>query len=158
MKLESNRDFDVKKLSGEFQFTPNSRKLAIETARPELPKKPVQFQWRPFFTLDVGHTYRRGTSEEREATILRLVPRVRARLDLQFLRRALNLNSVAIFADDTFYHLPLEKQRKNNNFFTSGIEFNFTPNLGFGLTYKSGRSAPQFEKINTLQGIIGIRF
>ena len=68
------------------------------------------------------------------------------------------MNEVAIFADETFYYLPLENQRKRNNFFTSGIEFKFTPNLGFGITYKNGRSAPKFNKINTLQGFVGVRF
>lgn len=158
VKLEGDRDFDVRKLSAEFKFTPNSRKLAIGTARPELPSHPFQFQWRPFFQIDVGHTFRRGVSAETEDTILRLVPRVRARLDLNFLRQMLNMNSVAIFADDTFYYLPLENSKRHNNFFMSGIEFNFTPNLGFGLTYKNGRSAPKFQSINTLQGVLGIRF
>lgn len=158
LKLEGDKDFDVRKLSGEFLITPNSFALAMGTARPGSPSKPLQFQWRPFFNLDAGHTFRRGDSEERENTILRLVPRVRARVDLQFLRQWLNMSEVAIFADETFYYLPLENRRRRNNFFTSGIEFNFTPNLGFGLTYKNGRSAPKFEKINTLQGILGIRF
>lgn len=158
LKLEDDKDFDVKKLSGEFYITPNSFALAIGTARPGSPAKPIQFQWRPSFRIDAGHTFRRGDSEETEESILRLVPRARARLDLQFLRQWLNMNEVAVFADNTFYYLPLENGRKRNNFFTSGIEFNFTPNLGFGLTYKNGRSAPKFEKINTLQGVIGIRF
>jgi hypothetical protein len=158
LKLEGDKDFDVRKLSGEFLITPNSLALAMGAARPGSPSNPLQFQWRPFFSIDAGHTFRRGDSEEREDTILRLVPRVRARVDLQFLRQWLNMNEVAIFADETFYYLPLENQRKRNNFFTSGIEFKFTPNVGFGLTYKNGRSAPKFEKINTLQGILGIRF
>lgn len=158
LKFEGDKDFDVRKLSGEFLITPNSRRLAMGTAYPFSPSKPLQFQWRPFFSLDAGHTFRRGVSEERENTILRLVPRVRARVDLHFLRQMLNMNEVFIYADNTFYYLPLENQRKRNNFLTSGIEFNFTPNLGFGLTYENGRSAPKFEKINTLQGIVGIRF
>jgi len=158
LKFEGDKNFDVKKLSGEFLITPNSAALAIGAARPGSPSKPIQFQWRPFFSIDAGHTFRRGNSEETEDTILRLIPRVRTRIDLQFLRQWLNLHEVSIFADNTFYYLPLEKVRKRNNFFTSGIEFNFTPNLGFGLTYKNGRSAPKFEKINTLQGVIGIRF
>ena len=158
LKFEGDKDFDVRKLSGEFLITPNSHALAMGTAYPGSPSKPLQFQWRPLFSLDAGHTFRRSVSEERENTILRLVPRVRARVDLQFLRQWLNMNEVFIYADNTFYYLPLEKQRKRNNFLTSGIEFNFTPNLGFGLTYENGRSAPKFERINTLQGIVGIRF
>lgn len=158
LKLEGDKDFDVKKLSGEFYITPNSFALAIGTARPGDPANPIQFQWRPSFRIDAGHTYRRGDSEETEETILRFVPRVRMRVDLQFLRQWLNMREVAIFADDTFFYLPRENVRKRNNFFTSGIEFNFTENLGFGLTYKNGRSAPKFQKINTLQGIVGVRF
>jgi hypothetical protein len=159
LKYEGDRDFNVKKLSAEFLTTPNSHRLAIGDARPGNARKPpVQFQWRPFFRVDVGHTFRRGTSAERQDTILRLVPRVRTVLNLQFLRRALNMDDVNIFADNTFYYLPLENNKKRKNFFTSGIEFNFSPNLGIGLTYKTGRSAPKFEKINTLQAIVGIRF
>ena len=158
LKLEGDKDFDVRKLSGEFMITPNSFALAMGAARPTLPSKALQFQWRPFFSFDAGHTFRRGDSQETKDTILRLVPRVRARVDLQFLRQWLNMNEVYIYADDRFHYLPLENQRKRNNFFTSGIEFVFTPNLGFGLTYTNGRSAPKFEKINTLQGILGFRF
>lgn len=158
LKYEADRDFNIKKVSAEFLTTPNSFRLAMGTARPISPSKPIQFQWRPFFRVDVGHTFRRGNSEERKDTIFRLVPRARAVLNLHFLRRALNMDDVNIFADDTFYRLPLESGKKNFNFFMSGIEFNFTPNLGFGLTYKSGNSAPRFERINTLEGIVGIRF
>jgi len=158
VKLEGDRDFDVKKISGEFLTTPNSFRLAIGTARPISPAKAIQFQWRPFFQVDVGHTFRKGNSAEKKDTILRLIPRARAVFNLHFLRRPLNMDDVNIFIDDTFYRLPLEADRKNHNFFQSGIEFNFTSNLGFGLTYKSGSSAPKFQKINTLEGIIGIRF
>jgi hypothetical protein len=158
LKYEANRDFNIKKLSAEFFTTPNSFRLAIGTARPINPVKPIQFQWRPSFRVDVGRTFLRGNSAERKDTIFRLVPRARAVLNLQFLRQALNMDDVNIFADYTFYRLPLESGKKNFNFFTGGIEFNFTSNLGFGLTYKSGSSAPKFQKINTLEGIIGIRF
>ncbi|HXD34363.1 MAG TPA: hypothetical protein VN643_24810 [Pyrinomonadaceae bacterium] len=158
LKYEADRDFKVKKLSGEFYTTPSSFRLAMGTARPISPSKPIQFQWRPFFRVDVGHTFRRGGSAEKNDTIFRLVPRARAVLNLQFLRRALNMDDVNIFADETFYHLPLEDGKRKFNFLMTGIEFHFTPNLGFGLTYKTGSSAPTFQKINTLQGVFGIRF
>jgi hypothetical protein len=157
-KYEGDRDFTIKKVSGEFLVTPNSFRLAMGTARPISPAKPIQFQWRPFFQIDVGQTYRPGASAERNDTILRLIPRARAVLNLQFLRRALNMDDVNIFVDDTFYHLPLESGKKNYNFLLSGMEFSFNSHLGVTLTYKNGSSAPKFQKINTLEGGIGIRF
>ena len=90
--------------------------------------------------------------------MLRLTPRVRTTLTLNFLRRALNLNDTFIFADNFFYFLPLEKTKTRRNMFTSGFVLQVTKDFGFGLTYKSGESAPKFKHVHTFGGVLTIRF
>ncbi|HYP53194.1 MAG TPA: hypothetical protein VEQ42_06615, partial [Pyrinomonadaceae bacterium] len=157
-KLETDQDFETRKLSGEFTFTPTLRSLRIGIPTPPEPSSPVQFRWRPYFGLDVGRTFRRGESNETEETIFRLRPRLRARTRLNFLRIPLNFNDVYVYVDDTFYYLPLEKTKKRYNFFESGLQFEVTGNFGFGLTFQNGESAPQFRRVRTLGGVLTIRF
>lgn len=156
-KLEGDQDFDVKKLSLEALFTPTLPDYLIGVSTPIDTASPFQFRWRPYLGIDAGGTIRRGPSKEAENTIFRLTPRVTARLKLNFLNEILNLNQVYLWMDDTFYYLPLESKTERN-FFTSGLEFEVTDNLGFGITYKNGESAPKFNRIKTLGGNISIRF
>jgi hypothetical protein len=117
-------------------FTVTSRKLGAGVALPSArTTHPVQFRWRPYLGLDWGHTTLPGNSDERESMVLRIVPRV----------------------DDTFYALPLEEQ-STHNYFVSGFEFDISENIGVGLTYKNGEPSPRFTRIETLGGVLSIRF
>lgn len=156
-KFEGDQDFDVKKISFEALFTPTLPDLFIGVSKPLDTASPFQFRWRPFISIDAGRTIRRGSSNEVEENIFRLVPRATAKLKLNFLNEALKLNEVYLWMDETFYYLPLEA-KKRRNFFTSGLEFEVTDNLGFGVTYKNGESAPKFNRVNTLGATISIRF
>jgi hypothetical protein len=156
-KYESDQKFKIGKFISENMLTPTFPKLGIGIPFGR-PSQPVQFRWRPFFYLDAGHTFNRGDSEETEDTILRLTPRVRAMLTLNFLRRALNLNDTFIYVDDYFYYSPLEKMKKQHNMLTSGFSLQVTKNFGFGLTYKNGEAAPKFKRVNTFGGVLTIRF
>lgn len=156
-KFEGDQDFDTKKMSFEALFTPTLPKLAIGVSTPLDTASPFQFRWRPFLGLSAGRTIRSGTSEETKDSIFRLTPRVTAKLKLNFLNEKLKLNEVYLWLDNTFNYLPLESKTKRN-FFTSGLEFEVTDNLGFGVTYKNGESAPKFIRINTLGATISIRF
>jgi len=156
-KFEGDQDFDIKKMSFEALFTPTLPDLAIGVSTPLDTASPVQFRWRPFLGMSAGRTIRRGSSEEIKNNIFRLTPRVTAKLKLNFLNEHLKLNEVYLWMDNTFYYLPLESKTKRN-FFSSGLEFEVTDNLGFGLTYKNGESAPKFNRINTLGATVSIRF
>jgi hypothetical protein len=156
-KYETDRKFRVGKFISENMLTPTFPALGIGIPFGR-PSSPVQFRWRPFFYFDIGRTFERGDSEERKDTVLRLTPRVRGTLTLNFLRRALNLNDTFLYFDDYFYYLPLEETKKRRNMFSSGFSLQMTRNFGFGLTYKNGESAPRFRRVNTFGGVLTIRF
>ena len=156
-KFEGDQDFDVKKMSFEALFTPTFGRALIGVSKPIDTASPLQFRWRPFFGVDLGRTIERGDSGEVEKSVVRLTPRVTAKLKLNFLNEALKLNEVYLWMDETFYYLPLEAKSRRN-FFTSGLEFEVTNNLGFGFTYKNGESAPKFKRLNTFGATLSIRF
>jgi hypothetical protein len=156
-KYETDQNFRVGKIISENMFTPTIPSLGIGVPFGR-PSNPVQFRWRPFFYFDIGRSFKKGNSMELEDSVLRLTPRVRTTLTLNFLRRALNLNDTFIFADDFFYFLPLEKAKSRYNMFTSGFVLQMTKDFGFGLTYKSGEAAPKFRPVHTFSGVLTIRF
>lgn len=156
-KYEADQKFKVGKLISENMVTPTFPALGIGIPFGR-PSDPVQFRWRPFFYFDIGRSFKKGGSTETQNTVLRLTPRVRAMLTLNFLRRALNLNDTYIFADDYFYFLPLEKTKSRHNMLTSGFVLQVTNDFGFGLTYKSGEAAPNFTHVHTFGGVLTIRF
>jgi hypothetical protein len=156
-KYEADQKFRVGKFISENMFTPTLPALGIGIPFGRA-SDPIQFRWRPFFYFDVGHSFENGNSFETQDTVLRLTPRVRATLTLNFLRRALNLNDTFLFADDFFYFLPREQIKTRHNMFTSGFVLQVTKGFGFGLTYKSGESAPKFRPVHSFGGVLTIRF
>lgn len=157
-KVESDQDFEIGKFTFEGIFTPSLSNLYIGAPPSTDTNDKVQFRWRPYLGLDAGHTFRRGDSSETKNTILRLVPRARATLYLNFLRDALGIAETYVYADDTFYFLPLEDGKRRHNFLVSGFNFDVSPNFGFGLTYKNGESAPKFKRVHTLGAVFTVRF
>jgi hypothetical protein len=157
VKYEADQKFNVGKLISENMLTPTFPALGIGIPFGR-PSDAVQFRWRPYFYFDIGRSFKSGDSAEVKNTVLRLTPRVRTILTLNFLRRALNLNDSFLFADDFFYFLPLEKTKNRRNMFTSGFVLQVSKDFGFGLTYKSGEAAPKFKHIHTFGGVLTIRF
>jgi len=155
--LESDQGFETRKLASRIYVSPSSRKLAIGTATGH-PDSPVQFVWRPSFEFNAGHTFEPGDSAETGKTILRMVPKVRMTLYTRALSRLLKVANSDIFVDNTFYYLPNDLLKKRHNMFTSGFELLFLKNFGFGLTYKSGESAPKFKRVNSFGGVLTVRF
>jgi hypothetical protein len=139
-------------------LTPSSRLLAIGDTRPNDPAAPLEFRWRPYFYLDVGHTIKKGMSSETDDTVLRFVPRARAELFLNCISQKLHFHQTLLYADDKFYRLPLENGAQTHNFFVSGLEFDINKNFGFAMTYKVGKEAPKFERVHTFGGAFTIRF
>jgi hypothetical protein len=156
-KYETDQKFRVGKIISENMLTPTIPSLGIGIPFGR-PSNAVQFRWRPFFYFDIGRSFKKGDSRETQDTVVRLTPRVRTTLTLNFLRRALNLNDTFIFADDFFYFLPLEKTKSRHNMFTSGFVLQVSKDFGFGLTYKSGEAAPKFRPVHTFCGVLTIRF
>ncbi|HYE19667.1 MAG TPA: hypothetical protein VEA69_14545 [Tepidisphaeraceae bacterium] len=137
--------------------------VARRTALAEL-GPPVEFQWRPFFGLDVGKTLDRPAPEAGDPPppndeILRLFVRVRAVLHLNGLASDLSLNAVQVYAEETFYYLPLgDEPDHTRNFFTTGVEFYFTPDVALTLSYKIGEDAPTFGRAESFSVGLGLKF
>ena len=158
LKYETSQDATTKKVMWENVLTPTSRKLGIGVALPNAdPKHAVQFWWRPYLGLDVGHTSKPGASAEIKSTILRITPRARATLRFNGLARALNVASATLYADSTFVTQPIEDDH-THNFFVSGFEIKVADNIGVGFTYKNGEAAPKFTHIETFAGMLTISF
>jgi hypothetical protein len=156
-KFEAHRDIDTKKVYFEALETPTLVSVYMGQYSGS-PDSPAQFRWRPYFAFQVGHTMKRGASALPEDTILRLVPRVRAELKLNFISRPLGFKRTLLFADNTFFYLPLENTAKTPNFLVSGLEFDLSSDIGLAFTYKNGKTAPKFERVHTLGAAFTIRF
>jgi hypothetical protein len=152
-KYETDRDLDTQK--GLFSSVVTPTVFGVIGTPLGTPGS-VQFRWRPFLGIDVGHTFKNGDSEEESGTVLRLMPRVRAEVFLDFVAYALNLPQVTLYTDNTFFYLPL--QDKTHNFLVAGLEFDVTENLSVVFTYKKGENSPKFEHTHTIGGSIGIKF
>jgi hypothetical protein len=162
-KNESDRDFQTKKTAAQFQISPTLPDLAAGekwpkqfTKDPEAP--PVQFRWRPIFEFDLGHTFENGASVETDPTILRLIPRIRAELFLNSLKKALSMEDVSIYADTAFFYLPLESHKTAHNYFVTGINFKINKNVGLNVEYKNGEDSPDFVRTHTIGGSLAINF
>jgi hypothetical protein len=160
-KYESDRDFRTKKASSEFQISPTLPDLFIgDQPRHDSkgPEQPIRFQWRPIFEIDFGHTFDSGVSTEVNDTILRLIPRIRADLFLNFMKKPLGIEDVSIYIDNTLFYLPIEKQNTTHNYFVSGINFMINKNIGLNFEYKNGEDSPNFVRTNTVGGSLSINF
>ena len=156
-KLEADQRFTTKKLFFEASETLTARKYYMGQYSGRV-SDPVQFRWRPFLAFQVGHTFKQGEGRLPERTVLRLIPRARFEMKLNFISQALKIPRTLLFADDTFYYLPIEADMRSTNFLTSGLEFDFTPNLGLSFNYKNGKSAPKFQHVHTFGAAFTIRF
>jgi hypothetical protein len=156
-KLEADQRFTTKKLFFEARETFTAIKYFMGRYSGRV-SDPVQFRWRPFLTFQLGHTFKQGEARLPEDTVLRLIPRARLEMKLNFISRALKIPRTLLFVDESFYYLPIEAEMRTTNFLASGLEFDFTPNLGLSFIYKNGKSAPKFEHVHTFGGAFTIRF
>jgi hypothetical protein len=159
VKVEADQKLNTKKVMFEYLVTPTATPLGIGVyLGHKKDEDAISFRWRPYFGLDAGHTYKRGEAELPEETILRLVPRLRVEFRLNFIDWMLKTHRTLLYADNTFYYLPLEDGARTPNYFVSGLEIGFNKNAGLGFKYKNGKSAPKFEMIHTFGGEFTFRF
>lgn len=155
-KLEADQEWEARRALVELLVTPTSRRLGAGAPLPRA-GAPLRLLWRPILTLEAGHNRRPG-GDEQESTLLRLAPRLHGQILLDGLRRALNLASVHLFADDTLVLTPLEEGRRAHNFLVAGLELRMSENFGLAFTYKNGRPAPRFERVETFGGGLSVLF
>jgi len=161
LKFEGDRDLDTQKLIGEFLFTPTVFRSFLGQAYPtthDKPNAPIRFRLRPIAVIEAGRTLKKGGSAEADDTVLRLLLRAKGEVFLPGVARSLGIEDAFLYANNALYHLPLEDEDRTHNFLVTGIEFRFSEFVSLGLTYKNGESAPNFNKIETFGGTIGLRF
>jgi hypothetical protein len=186
-KYEASRDFNITKTMAELEVSPTIRawyigktayhsylnKHANEfsvddgmSSGVELKEWPIDFRWRPFLDIDAGATTDDGTTTavvgmqpvEMNTTILRIRPRVHTEVWLNFIKNAMKMDSVTAFADYQFAYLPLEPSRRTHGYFQTGMNFGFTSNVGFSLTYTIGEQSPEFKHEHLLTGSLTVGF
>ncbi|HKC64978.1 MAG TPA: hypothetical protein VKB86_15155 [Pyrinomonadaceae bacterium] len=156
-KFEADRDFETKKVYFEALETPTAVSLYMGKYSGNTDSD-IQFRWRPYFSFQAGRTMKRGAAALPEDTVLRLIPRLRTDLKLNFISRPLGFKRTLLYADNTFYYLPLENAAKTPNFLVSGFEILFNSDIGLAFTYKNGKSAPKFEPVHSLGAGLTISF
>ena len=113
--------------------------------------------WRPYLTVDWGHTSSRGDSAEEESRVERIVPQVAVAMRLHGIRRALNLRDVVLSMTDSAYWLPGEAN-KRHNLFDSSLDLTITKGFSVGVQFKSGKEAPKFAGQRTVGLTLGLGF
>ena len=61
-------------------------------------------------------------------------------------------------AENSWYYLPLENGGETHNLFLAGVSFNFSRTFSLDFKYKIGEDAPNFQRIETFEGGIGLKF
>jgi hypothetical protein len=154
-KDEASRDFDFNRVGAEGSLTPTIPALAMGVFKGG--KDTVEFRWRPFFGFDAG-----ATTVNREMPItgsddsLWLTARATAKLKLNFIARAMNMNEVSLYADDKLVYLG--EARASHNYLKTGVNFMFNDSVGFSLDYSVGQDSPKFTNEKSFAGAFTIGF
>lgn len=157
-KEESDRDFDVSRLSAELWLTFNKFNWHVgsfsEKESKDLP--PVSWRWRPYIGLDAGG-YLKGSPQLEDAdSALRLMARGTLDVYLNFLKDWLQIKDVILYADNTYTYLT--ETEASMNYLKTGVNFQFNEFVGFGIEYKWGQDAPRFLDEEKLEAAFTLKF
>lgn len=156
LKSESDQNFETSRLSAELWFTPTKSSFAIGRYQPQpADRYPILFRWRPYIGVDLGGTVSSGQVAP-QSTDQRLMFRTTASLLFPSLAASLHFHEISLFADNYVYYLFDEDVTQD--YLTAGANFMFNENVGFKLTLKLGRDAPQFAEEKTLGGALSVKF
>jgi hypothetical protein len=153
-KYETDQAWRTEKMLAEWFVTPVYLRAAIGQFQQSKTLPNIQFTFRPGFGLEAGGTIQHGPSKEENGTLLR--GRVLAGILVRFNHLGSLLQSIDLTADNALYYLPLEGE--SHNLFTAGIAFNFNKTFSLNFKYKAGEDAPNFQRIDTIEGGIGLKF
>lgn len=154
-KSESDRDFKTTRLSGELWLTANARKLFVGQYSGNNDSF-VQFRWRPYAGLDAGGTISDTASTSEDAkSALWFMARGRADLRLNFLHKLLKLSDAVAYVDDKTVWA--SQTGEFHNYLNTGIDFEFTDNVGLTLVYTIGEDSPKFVREQLFKGGLTVR-
>lgn len=163
-KYETDRDFNGSKLTGELLLTPTLPAFFIG-GRPDRSgpanntPRPFSFNWRPFLGIDAGGTPDEGdlALKEKEDTIFRIRPKVRAEMNFDAAAKILGIHQVTLSTEYEYFFLPLEDDR-THGYFLSALNFELSDHVGLAFTYTEGESAPAFVDEHTFSGAVTVSF
>lgn len=171
-KYEISQSNATRTLTAEFLFTPIVPRFGAHKALPQNSRDaigdslpPIQLYYEPYIGLDLGGNVDRPKGKARVAelglettdTILRIEGEIKAKLLLNSVAAVLDIPQVDLYADDKLYCLALQ-DGATRNVFTAGIEFLVNSNVSLDFHYLVGRDAPEFNKVESLNVALGIRF
>jgi hypothetical protein len=163
-KLESDRDFERQRLSGELELSPTylawgigmyqpTRGWLIAGKKPEA-APPVEFRWLPTLGLDGGDIIE-GPSKPEDSTFW-LSGKLKVELRLNFLSTALDVESVELFAEGKALYSVDEGEW--HSYLETGLDMMFSKNVGWTVLYKVGENTPDFVDANLLTTGITVKF
>ena len=162
VKYEADRDLETEQILADFSFTFNMPNAGVGEGVPADENSPIFVIWRPVFGIEGGPTLdERADASDEEAPELRLYAHVKAQLELAFLQKGLNLYGPPIlFVDEKGWYLPTvgDGAGVGRNLFIAGAEVPLGENVGFQVAYTVGRDAPQFDKVETFEAGLTVRF
>jgi hypothetical protein len=87
---------------------------------------------------------------------LRLIGRVEAAVYLDFLQRALGLNSVTLSAEDRINYLT--DSSETYNYASAILNFKLNETVGLGVSYVNGKQPPNFERTESWNAAFTVQF
>jgi len=151
-KYETDQSARTQTLVAELWLTPTIKQIGIGRF---ISLAGMPARWRPSVAINAGRYLRGG--EDGERTDLRIAPRARAEVYLTRAQRP-KATTPFFYVDDFAYFLPLQSGGPVHNFLIVGLQFPFNDNVSLGFSYKVGRDAPEFQKIETIGGTLGLSF
>jgi hypothetical protein len=156
LKDESDRDFNIDRVSGELWLTANKRNWWVGKYSGTPDSKFAQVRWRPYVGLDAGGNVSNTTGQQIDNSNLWLMARGRLDIRLNFLINALKFQDVVAYFDDKYVYLAENGQ--SHDYLTTGIDFEFNDNVGFTLDYTNGEDSPKFKREEILKGGLTVKF
>jgi hypothetical protein len=152
-KDESNRDFQMNRISAEIWVTPIASGVYIGrfSGRPE---DWIQFRWRPYIGIDAGRTDS-GPGAMDDSNVW-LMARGKVELALNFLRNALHVKDVVLSAEDRLVYL--SEVSTSHNYLKANLSLLLTKSIGFSLDYSIGKDSPAFQSERILTGGLSVKF
>jgi hypothetical protein len=154
LKDESDRDLQSNRMSGEFWVTPNKYTWYIGKYSGS-PDDWVQLRWRPNVGLDVGGTVT-NTNDGIKESVLWLMAKGRIDVRLGFLTKLAQFKDVTLYLEDKYVYT--EADQLSHNYLTSGMDFEFSDQIGFTINYTNGKDSPKFKQEEVIKGGLTVKF
>jgi len=166
VKYETTSNFKTDKILMEALISPTFGHIGVFSPLPKRDRfgnkigfTGTQTRFRPYVGVDVGRTLKTGDSDEKIASIVRLLARARLEAQSEQLGHSIGFQQVFAYVDNTYRFVPTEGSGgRNRNFLSTGIDLVINANSSLSVRYDVGEDAPVFKKAETFSIGFGLRF